>query len=75
MKIWRLFHIRDIDSKLISVCLIKYYSLIADLHIFIYERANAQNAQPFHSNVQSETSYIILSKCNQILVKYDIQTT
>ena len=28
-----------IDSKLISVCLIYDYSLISDLHIFVYERA------------------------------------
>ena len=31
--------IKSIDSKLISVCLIKDYSLIADLHILIYGRA------------------------------------
>ena len=41
VKIWHLFHIHDrsIDSKLISVCLINNYSLIADLHIFVYGRA------------------------------------
>ena len=35
------FHIRDrgIDSKVISVCLINDYSLIADLYIFVYGRA------------------------------------
>ena len=39
VKIWRLFHIREsIDSKLISVCLINDYSLIADLYIFVYGR-------------------------------------
>ena len=31
--------IESIDSKLISVCLINDYSLIADLHIFVYGRA------------------------------------
>ena len=31
--------IEGIDSKLISVCLNKKYSLIADLHIFVYQRA------------------------------------
>ena len=31
--------IESIDFKLISVCLINDYSLIADLHIFVYERA------------------------------------
>ena len=36
VKIWYLFHIHD--SKLISVCLINDYSLIADLHIFVYKR-------------------------------------
>ena len=30
--------IKNIDSKLISVCLIKYYSLIGDLHKFVYGR-------------------------------------
>ena len=41
VKIWHIFHnvIESIDSKLISVCLINNYSLIADLHIFIYGRA------------------------------------
>ena len=31
--------IEGIDSKVISVCLINDYSLIADLHIFVYESA------------------------------------
>ena len=31
--------IESIDSKLISVCLINDYSLNADLHIFVYGRA------------------------------------
>ena len=31
--------IKSIDSKLISVCLINDYSLIADLHIFVYGHA------------------------------------
>ena len=31
--------IESIDSKLISVCLINDYSLIADLHIFVYGSA------------------------------------
>ena len=31
--------IEGIDSKVISVCLVNDYSLIADLHIFVYERA------------------------------------
>ena len=39
VKIWHLFHIRDRELKLISVCLINDYSLIADLHIFVYGRA------------------------------------
>ena len=30
------YKIESIDSKLISVCLINDYSLIADLHIFVY---------------------------------------
>ena len=34
-----LSHINSIDSKLISVSLINDYSLIADLHIFVYGRA------------------------------------
>ena len=31
--------IKHIDSKIISVCLINDYSLIADLHIFVYGSA------------------------------------
>ena len=31
--------IESIDLKIISVCLINDYSLIADLHIFFYGRA------------------------------------
>ena len=31
--------IESIDSTLISVCLINDYTLIADLHLFVYERA------------------------------------
>ena len=38
MNIWHLFHI-SIDSKLISVCLINDYLLIADLFIFVYGSA------------------------------------
>ena len=33
------FVIESKDLKLITVCLIKDYSLIADLHIFVYGRA------------------------------------
>ena len=32
-------HIESIDSKLISVCLINDYSLIDNLHIFVFGRA------------------------------------
>ena len=31
--------IEGIDSKVISLCLINEYSLIADLHIFVYKHA------------------------------------
>ena len=42
--VWRFgvsftYMIESIDSKLISVCLINDYSLIADLHIFVYGSA------------------------------------
>ena len=36
--------IKSIDSKSISVCLINDYSLIADLHIFVYGRADCDCA-------------------------------
>ena len=36
----------SIDSKLISVCLINDYSLIADLHIFVYGRAECTSISP-----------------------------
>ena len=42
--------IEGIDSKVISVCLINDYSLIADQHIFLF--MEAQNVGPFHSNVK-----------------------
>ena len=35
--------IEGIDSKVISVCLINDYSLIADLHIFDYGRAECKS--------------------------------
>ena len=36
--ITQIFHfLESIESKLISECLIDYYSLIAQLHIFVYE--------------------------------------
>ena len=34
--------IEGIDSKVLSVCLIIDYSLIADLHIFVYARAECK---------------------------------
>ena len=37
------YMIESIDSKLISVCLINDYLLIADLHIFVYRRAECNN--------------------------------
>ena len=41
VKIWRLFHIcdRKYRFKIILMCLINDYSLIANLYIFVYERA------------------------------------
>ena len=35
--------IKGINSKVISVCLINDYSLIADLHIFVYGRAECES--------------------------------
>ena len=46
----------SIDSKLISVCLINDYSLIADLNIFVY--GSAECAILFTRMYKSETSYI-----------------
>ena len=45
--------IEGIDSKVSSVCLINDYSLIADLHIFVYESAECAS-----SLLEGETSYI-----------------
>ena len=42
VQIWHLLHlyvIEGIESNLISACLINDYSLIAQLHILVYERA------------------------------------
>ena len=49
--------IEGIDSKVISVCLINDYLLIADLHTFVYGRVNGH---PFHSNVQRWNFFILL---------------
>ena len=35
--------IEGIDSKVISMCLINDYSLIADLHIIVYARAECES--------------------------------
>ena len=59
--VWRVgvtftYAIESIDSKLISVCLISDYSLIADLHIFVY--VSAECATLFTPMYKGETSYI-----------------
>jgi hypothetical protein len=44
--IWRgtfTYVIEGIDSKVISLCLINDYSLIADLHRFVYARAECES--------------------------------
>ena len=41
--IWRDFHIEGIDSKVISMCSINDYLLIADLDIFVYGRAECES--------------------------------
>ena len=49
--------IEVIDSKLISVCLINDYLLIADLHIFVYGCAKC-------ASISLECTKVILSKLN-----------
>ena len=40
---WLSHKIEGIDSKVISVCLINDYSLIADLHIIVYASAECES--------------------------------
>ena len=56
--IWRDFHIESIDSKLISLCLINDYALIADLHISIY--GSAECATLFTRMYKGETSHNLI---------------
>ena len=44
--------IKSIDSKLISVCFINDYSLIADLHIFAYELAECASISLEYTKVK-----------------------
>ena len=53
------YTIESIDSKLISVCSINDYSLIADLIIFVY--GSAECATLFTRKYKGETSYINLN--------------
>ena len=50
------YAIESIDSKLISVCLVTDYSLIADPHKFVY--GSAECATLFTQMYKGETSYI-----------------
>ena len=54
VKIWHLFHIRDrrYSSKLNSVCVFNDYSLIADLHIFVYGRAECASISLEYTKVK-----------------------
>ena len=55
-----IYVIESIDSKLISVCLINDYSLIADLHIFVYQRAEL-------SSISLECTKVKLSVLNNFV--------
>ena len=52
--------IEGIDAKVISVCLINDYWLIADLHIFVYGRAEYKSIS-IHSNVRTKVKLSILN--------------
>ena len=49
--------IEGIDPKVISVCLIKDYSLIADLHIFVYGRRTRKMRVHLIQMYKRETFY------------------
>ena len=53
--------IEGIDSKVISVCLINNYSLIADLHTFVYESAEYASISLECTKVKLLIIQIILS--------------
>ena len=44
--------IEGIESKFISVCLINSFSLITDLHIFVYGRANCASISLEYTKVK-----------------------
>ena len=59
--------IKSIDSKLISVYLNNDYSLIADLHIFVYTRAECTKVKLLILN-NFEPSFFIFS-CDMMKLK------
>ena len=61
--------IGSIDLKLISVCLINDYSLIADLHIFVYGRAVSETI----SLACRKVKLLILLLDNFELTKHSLQ--
>ena len=67
VQIWPLFYIRDKRYRIeinFCVCLINDYSLIADLHIFVYERAEC-------GSISLELTKVKLSLLNNFM--YDIK--
>ena len=73
MSLWRFgisfTYVREsIDSKLISVCLINDYSLIADLHIFVYGHAEC-------ASISIKCTKVKLFKLNIFDVTYKHQQT
>ena len=58
------YGIEGIDSKVISVCLINDYSLIADTHIFVYESAECASI----SLVYTKVKLLISNNFDQILL-------
>ena len=62
--------IKSIDLKLNSVCLINDYSLIADLHIFVYERAKCASISLKYTKVK----FLILNNfCTNFVLENLIQ--
>ena len=60
--------IKGIDSKLIYACLINDYSLIADLHIFVYARAECE----FISLKCTKVKLSILNNFDSIMFNPDL---
>ena len=65
------YTIEGIISKVISVCLINDHSLIADLHIFVYARAECESISLKCTKVKLSIFNNFGLKCNECFYSLD----